>query len=147
MENYEQTQKCTCIYMSFNPSTDAISTDDTMILLSITIFVHHLLCLLFVGRPDSPTDVRTTEKTSDSITVSWTAGYDGGEDQWFIVSHLKTNSDDTEEFSDRITGGENMYTVTGLEGHTEYEIRIYAENKISRTLSTEMITVTTLRKY
>jgi hypothetical protein len=83
-------------------------------------------------KPDSPTEVRSSEKTSDSITVSWTAGYDGGEDQWFIVSYLKTNSEDSEVFSDPITGGENMYTVTGLEGYTEYEVRVYAENKFGR---------------
>ena len=111
------------------------------------MFVVILSYILSIGRPDSPFGVRSSEKTSDSITVSWTAGYDGGEDQWFFVSYLKTNSEDSEVFSDPITGGENMYTVTGLEGYTEYEVRVYAENEIGRNPKHGTATVTTLRKY
>ena len=100
-----------------------------------------------VGRPDPPTDVRGTERTSDSITVSWTSGYDGGEEQWFIVSYMKADSDDPETLSEPITGGENTFTITGLEGYTEYEIRVYAENSIGRNPNYGMTTLTTLRKY
>ena len=103
-------------------------------------------CLRLVGRPNPPTNVRATEKTSDSFNVSWTSGYDGGEDQWFIVSYLKTNSEDSEVFSDPITGGENMYTVTGLEVYTDYVVRVYAENNIGRNPNYGETRETTRRK-
>ena len=91
--------------------------------------------------------MRVTNKTADSLTVTWTAGYDGGEDQWFHVSYLKTNSEDEETFSDSITGGDNMYTVAGLEEYTDYDIRVYAENRIGRNPDYGKITEKTLRKY
>ena len=100
-----------------------------------------------VGKPNPPTKVRVSERTSDSFTVSWTSGYDGGEDQWFIVSYLKTNSGDQETFSEPITGGENMHTITGLEGYTQYEARVYAENRIGRNPNYGINTVTTMREY
>ncbi|XP_071806501.1 uncharacterized protein [Asterias amurensis] len=78
-------------------------------------------------RPNRPTGVVMTDRTSSSIAVGWSAGYNGGETQWFNVSHKKT-ADSSETFSDRIDGEVTTYNVTGLESYTEYEIKVYAEN-------------------
>ena len=40
-----------------------------------------------------------------------------------------------------------MYTVTGLEGYTDYVVKVYAENKIDRNTNYEQLAVRTLRKY
>ena len=79
--------------------------------------------------------------------MSWTSGYNGGEEQWFIVSYLKTDSKDPEMLSEPITGGENTYTITDLEGFTLYEIRIYAENSIGRNANYGLVAEKTIRKY
>ncbi|XP_071806505.1 uncharacterized protein [Asterias amurensis] len=82
--------------------------------------------------PDQPTGVVLTDRTSSSIAVRWSAGYDGGETQWFNVSHKKTAEDSSETFSDRIDGEVTTYNVDGLESFTEYEIKVYAQNDVGR---------------
>ncbi|XP_071806517.1 uncharacterized protein [Asterias amurensis] len=82
--------------------------------------------------PDQPTGVVLTDRTSSSIAVRWSAGYDGGETQWFHVSHKKTAEDSSETFSDRIDGEVTTYNVDGLESFTEYEIKVYAQNDVGR---------------
>ncbi|XP_033641234.1 proto-oncogene tyrosine-protein kinase ROS-like isoform X3 [Asterias rubens] len=84
--------------------------------------------------PDQPTGVVLTDQTSSSLAVRWSAGYDGGETQWFHVSHKKT-ADSSETFSDMIEGGVTTYNVDGLESYTEYEIQVYAENDVGRNPS------------
>ena len=78
--------------------------------------------------------------------MSWTSGYDGGEDQWFIVSYMKADSDDPEPFSDSITRGENTYTITDLEGFALYEIKVYAENSIGRNPNYGLVAERTTRE-
>ncbi|XP_071806842.1 nephrin-like isoform X6 [Asterias amurensis] len=83
-------------------------------------------------RPNRPTGVVMTDRTSSSIAVRWSAGYDGGETQWFHISHKKTAADSSETFSDRIDGEVTTYNVTGLESFTEYEIKVYAQNDVGK---------------
>ena len=92
-----------------------------------------------------PTGVELTGRTSSSIAVRWSAGYDGGETQWFHVSHKKT-ADSSETFSDRIDEGVTTYNVDGLESYTEYEIKVYAENDVGKNPSPGSILEHTLRK-
>ena len=92
-----------------------------------------------------PTNVHLTGRTSSSLTVTWKPGYNGGEDQRFYTSHKKTTSSD-EIFSERITEG-MIYDVTGLDSHTQYEIKVYAENYVGRNPNSESILEYTLRKF
>ncbi len=93
----------------------------------------HEIILNGTRRPNKPTGVVLVDQTSSSIAVRWSAGYDGGESQWFHVGHKKT-ADSSETVSDRIDGGVTtyMYNVTGLESYMEYEIKVYAENDLGR---------------
>ena len=92
-----------------------------------------------------PTDVDLTGRTSSSLTVTWKAGYNGGEEQRFYVSHMETSSD-KETSSERTTDG-MTYNVTGLVPYTEYEIKVYAENDVGRNPNYGSIVKYTLRKF
>ena len=100
----------------------------------------------FPGRPNQPSGLVLNGRTSSSIAVRWSAGYDGGENQWFHVSHKKT-ADSSETFSDRIDGGVTTYNVDGLESYTEYEIKVYAENDVGKNPSPASVVEYTLRKF
>ncbi|XP_038064953.1 Down syndrome cell adhesion molecule-like protein 1 homolog [Patiria miniata] len=102
-------------------SSNAIGREDS---LNIT--------LTGTRRPDKPTRVEITERTAESLTVTWTPGYDGGETQSFRVSYIKT-SDSTEVFTEE-TGGKTTSTAIGLDDYTEYEIRVYAKNSIGESI-------------
>ncbi|XP_038065705.1 tyrosine-protein kinase Mer-like [Patiria miniata] len=90
------------------------------------------ITLTGIKRPDKPTSVEITERTAEFLTVTWTAGYDGGETPSFRVSCIKT-SDSTEVFTEE-TGGKTTSTATGLDDYTEYEIRVYAKNSIGESI-------------
>ena len=92
-----------------------------------------------------PTNIDLTSRTSSSLYVTWEPGYNGGEEQRFYVSHMKTSSD-KETFSERITEG-MTYNVTGLESYTQYEIKVYAENDVGMNPNSESILEYTLRKF
>ena len=99
----------------------------------------------FPGRPNQPSGLVLNGRTSSSIAVSWSAGYDGGETQWFHISHKKT-ADSSETFSDRIDGEVTIYNVNSLESYTEYEIKVYAQNDVDRNPIPGIIVEYTLRK-
>lgn len=40
---------------------------------------------LFLGRPDPPTGLQVASVTHNSVTLQWTAGFDGGLEQKFRV--------------------------------------------------------------
>ncbi|XP_038064952.1 nephrin-like [Patiria miniata] len=94
-------------------------------------------------RPDKPTRVEITERTAESLTVTWTPGYDGGETQSFRVSCIKT-SDSTDVFTED-TDWKTTSTATGLDDYTEYEIRVYAKNSIGESIGYGNATGYTLR--
>ncbi|XP_033641699.1 uncharacterized protein LOC117301803 [Asterias rubens] len=93
--------------------------------------VDMLRVLLDTRRPNVPSGVILTGRTSSSIAVRWSAGYDGGETQWFHISHKKA-ADSSETYSDMIDGEVTTYNVDGLESYTEYEIKVYAQNAVDR---------------
>ncbi|XP_038066086.1 tyrosine-protein kinase Mer-like [Patiria miniata] len=95
-------------------------------------------------RPDKPTKAEITERTAETLTVTWTPGYDGGETQSFRVSYIKT-SDSTEVFTEE-TDGKTTSTATGLDDYTEYEIRVYAKNAIGESSGYSSTTGYTLPK-
>ncbi|XP_038065573.1 uncharacterized protein LOC119735735 isoform X5 [Patiria miniata] len=86
-------------------------------------------------RPDEPTGVVITERTAESLTVGWTPGFDGGEEQSFRVSYFKSSDPSKVVFTDEIPiGGKTTSTATGLDDYTEYEIRVYAKNAIGESI-------------
>ncbi|XP_022111385.1 tyrosine-protein kinase receptor TYRO3-like isoform X2 [Acanthaster planci] len=97
-------------------------------------------------RPDKPIRVMITGQTAESLTVTWTAGYNGGEEQSFRVSYLKTLDSTETGVGESETGGKTTYTVTGLEDYTEYEIRVYARNDIGENTDYAKVAGHTLPK-
>ncbi|XP_022111556.1 synaptogenesis protein syg-2-like isoform X2 [Acanthaster planci] len=97
-------------------------------------------------RPDKPIRVMITGQTAESLTVTWTAGYDGGEEQSFRVSYLKVSDSTETGVGESVTGGKTTYTVTGLEDNTEYEIRVYARNAIGENTDYAKVVGHTLPK-
>ncbi|XP_038065701.1 tyrosine-protein kinase receptor TYRO3-like isoform X1 [Patiria miniata] len=87
--------------------------------------------------PNKPTSLGLTDRTAESLTVNWTAGHDGGEEQSFLVSYFNTtDSESVVTWSEpvRSSDGQRRYTyaVTSLRPYTEYKIRVYAENVVGR---------------
>ncbi|XP_022108621.1 nephrin-like isoform X2 [Acanthaster planci] len=97
-------------------------------------------------RPDKPSSVMITGQTAQSLTVAWTAGYDGGEEQSFRVAYLKTSDSTETRAGNNVTGGKTTYLVTGLEDYTKYEIRVYAKNIIGENTDYAKVVGHTLPK-
>ena len=114
--------------------------------LFFALLILHCCWFWLIEVPDKPTGVVLTDQTSSSIAVSWSAGYNGGETQWFHVSHKKS-ADSSETSSNMIEGGVTTYNVDGLESFTEYEIKVYAENDVDRNPNPGSIVEYTRRKY
>ncbi|XP_022108967.1 hemicentin-1-like [Acanthaster planci] len=99
------------------------------------------------GEPSPPLSLAVDEdrSTANSVTITWSPGYDGGSAQWFRVICRDLESDDLFDpgrRSDRIQGSYE-YTLVGLLPYVVYEVQVYAENpygaseavkKIVRTL-------------
>ncbi|XP_038062522.1 fibroblast growth factor receptor 2-like [Patiria miniata] len=80
--------------------------------------------------PPGAVSIHTEKLSSESLTVTWSPGSDGGEPQWFRVNHRELKT--TTVFSRSTQSGRlydvSEYTVVSLQPDTEYEIEVYAEN-------------------
>ena len=84
--------------------------------------------------------------TSNSLTVSWEPGDNGGREQWFLVAYRINR--DGEEFGpeEEIRDSFNA-TIEGLESNTEYAITVTSVNEIGKSDDTIVVYGTTYRKY
>ncbi|XP_022108631.1 hemicentin-1-like [Acanthaster planci] len=97
--------------------------------------------------PDKPTNVEVVGRTSSSLVIRWRPAYDGGEDQTFLITHIKTSeSPFLEVYSGQVDGDRSSFTIVGLESSTEYEIRVYGENSVGRNEDYGHTTGNTLSK-
>ena len=86
------------------------------------------------GVPAQPTDLTVEASTSVSVTLGWTCGHNGGdENMWFVLFVVKEG---VVVRIDNITancaiGGRNRpdYMVTGLESATKYTFLVRGMNK------------------
>ncbi|XP_070542073.1 ephrin receptor 1-like [Ptychodera flava] len=100
----------------------------------------HDIILTDTREPDPPTDISVIEVTWENITVTWTAGYDGGFPQYFVVGRRMSGTGDFDE-SQAIH--ESQYTLTELQPETAYDIYIKAKNNIDWSQPSETIVVVT----
>ena len=95
-------------------------------------------------------DLNITKVTLNSIAVSWTPGYSGGENlvQSFLVDYRAYTENTPGEWSEavEITNGDTHYEVTGLLEETTYDIRVISKNDIGRNEDGQIINGMT-RKY
>ena len=96
--------------------------------------------------PLPPTNLRVTEYSSESLSVSWddTDSTDG-----LPVTYTLTYC--TSEFTEKCTtirGIEKRdFTLTGLESFTWYTVTVQAKNEIGSSEGDPSITVSTARKF
>ncbi|WAR05316.1 TUTL-like protein [Mya arenaria] len=96
-------------------------------------------------RPHTPSNLQHFKKaTVDTIYIVWTPAYDGGLSQTFHVEYREAGTSVWGE-TDVIAGNIN-HTIVGLNQDTTYEIRVYSTNVIGRSVSSEVITITTLKR-
>ena len=67
---------------------------------------------LGTGIPDPPYDMRYVNATHNSITIQWTAGFDGGSPQWFQVRYSETGQEG-QKYEDVMPPNSAVYTIKG----------------------------------
>ncbi|XP_052214825.1 protein turtle-like isoform X2 [Dreissena polymorpha] len=79
--------------------------------------------------------------TESSVTVKWTPGFNGGEDQWFVIGYKKA----ADEFWTYINVSSTVtqLSIGDLVAGTKYEVKMYAENIIGKSDETTALSVTT----
>ena len=87
------------------------------------------------GTPEEPIDITVEASTSVSVTLGWTCGHNGGDDNMWFELYISKVAGDYEVYDDHITadcsiGEKNRpdYRVNGLESETQYTFRIDSVN-------------------
>ncbi|XP_022107193.1 fibroblast growth factor receptor 4-like isoform X2 [Acanthaster planci] len=91
---------------------------------------HINLTVRFKPYPPLDVSIQQGRITTESLTVKWTPGSEGGEKQWFYVSYSETGYTGDSVSAIRSVKLYNVseYTLVGLRPDTEYEVEVYAEN-------------------
>ncbi|KAH3811926.1 hypothetical protein DPMN_140344 [Dreissena polymorpha] len=76
-----------------------------------------------------------------SIAVRWIPGFDGGEDQWFVIGYKKS-ADVTWTYIN-VSSPLNQFSIGELVAGTKYDIKMYACNTIGKSDETSVLSVIT----
>ncbi|XP_055958693.1 hemicentin-2 isoform X4 [Patella vulgata] len=79
------------------------------------------------SKPDKPTKINSIPPSDDSICITWTPGFNGGDQQEFIVQHSVDNK--TWTSSTPLPESKPDYCINNLQADTAYYIRVIARNK------------------
>ncbi|XP_047541017.1 nephrin [Vanessa atalanta] len=82
--------------------------------------------------PDPIISIMVTNVTHNSVTLSWIPGFDGGLFSWYRIRYRKIN-EDTYRYEDVTPRNSTVYTVHGLERHTDYVFSAMALNKLGQS--------------
>ena len=101
------------------------------------------------GPPGQPTNTTVEAGTSVSVTLGWTCGHHGGDDNmWFELYVIDTTTGEFEVYDNNIPaecsiGKRNRpdYRVDGLESETENEFRIDAVNMYGRDIQSTPLAI------
>ena len=104
--------------------------------------------LVLYGPPQS-TSLQLEHRTSVSIHLTWTAGFNGGSDQFYTMEYKVFNEENYIVSINKITAQEGdhlNYTLTGLHNNTLYNIRLLAinHNTVGLKQSVSYLNATTL---
>ena len=104
-------------------------------------------CFFFYpGKPEQPSNVFFADVSFREATLSWTAGFDGGDRQHFTINYKRTIDDKwiiISVSSDKTLKGTKVYyTLRGLLPKTSYDVVLVAKNRhgssnVSLHLTTE----------
>lgn len=94
------------------------------------------------GAPEPPKNLNAVNESTESITLVWTPGFDGGADQNFRIRFKKSGT--SIYFYREAPTNTTSYTITGLESGAKYDFFIAAYNFIGESAFTEnVLTVST----
>ena len=98
---------------------------------------HNALISILLGSPEKPTNLRLAAVSANSLTVSWTPGWDGGVAQTFYVSYRQwtqaSNGDQSQDVEKVITILDDHASVKLVEDivpDTDFEVKVWAENSV-----------------
>ncbi|KAK7789814.1 hypothetical protein R5R35_001191 [Gryllus longicercus] len=81
--------------------------------------------------PDPPSDLKVTNVTHDSVSVSWVPGFNGGMEPTYRLRYRPTSiMNEGYHYVDVTHDNATSYTITGLAMATDYTISIMAFNKL-----------------
>lgn len=110
----------------------------TLIFLNFERIILNIKCSSFTtGAPEHPKDLRAVNETTDSITLTWTPGFDGGADQNFRIRYKKSGT--SIYYYREAPTNTTSYTITGLEPGANYDFFIAAYNFIGESAFTENV--------
>ncbi|XP_036394471.1 nephrin [Megalops cyprinoides] len=101
--------------------------------------------LLSTNHPDPPSDLKLVSITQHTVTLQWTAGFDGGLEQKFRVRYRWPDSV-SYLYMDVFPPKDTSFTVTGLYPGTTYNFSVNAINAIGESQYADdnaVLTVTT----
>ena len=76
--------------------------------------------------------------------VEWIPGYNGGHEQTFNIQYRIVNESKIWITQEIPLYNRNTFTLSGLQGDTWYELRMFAENKFDRSLVTDIQSISTV---
>ncbi|XP_052219306.1 cell adhesion molecule Dscam2-like isoform X2 [Dreissena polymorpha] len=82
--------------------------------------------------------------TDSSVIVEWKPGFNGGDDQWFVIGY-KQHTGERWTYRTILEHIERI-SIEELVAGTSYQFKMYAENSIGKSAETNVITVTTRAK-
>ncbi|XP_068097949.1 nephrin [Hyperolius riggenbachi] len=85
--------------------------------------------LVSTSRPDPPTDFKILNHTESSITLGWSAGFNGGLEQRFRVRYMWTGAH-SYMYVDVFPPQSTVFTIMGLKGSTTYYFSVNAINAL-----------------
>ncbi len=98
--------------------------------------------MLLSGAPDEPSAPSLVHVTAVSITMSWTAGFDGGSQQSFTILYTNTHTNTQYQqhvITDSVTSGDvvvyKLKDTDTILSDTTYSIKIKAENNFKPGLN------------
>ncbi|XP_054708442.1 nephrin-like [Uloborus diversus] len=89
------------------------------------------------GAPEHPHHLKTVTQAPDSITLSWTPGFDGGAEQNFRIRFKKSGS--SIFYYREAPTNATSYTISGLEPGEQYDFFIAAYNDFGESSFTENV--------
>ena len=101
-----------------------------MLIIVYRIF-HRLPPIYIIAPPDAPVNLQVTTVSTDSISIMWLLGDNGGSSVIGItVEYQPLTSQVSDGGNHTLAKNATSFTIPGLQPNTAYEIRVYARNDV-----------------